>query len=228
MIRKYQLLGCVIVVLLLITACSFPTTTSRQENVPDTGVESENPAQNQDEIKNDSDSSSLSCFDATDFVLQADHTLTVNEAETSITHILKQGGIALTRTDDTTMGDYALSTVSPQALSYEVIGIVGPCSMEANGIMLLSATGFCQDGIIYLSINENWQPAQGTMTCDDQVTQLNIPGYSATHTGPYGTGEEFLIVNDNEGYTVMRAFEGGDGYHSWTLRMDIPVVPISE
>ncbi|MCK4489788.1 MAG: hypothetical protein KAU23_05980, partial [Anaerolineales bacterium] len=37
----------------------------------------------------------LTCFHANNYVLSFDHTLTVNQEGTSLTHILKQGGIAL-------------------------------------------------------------------------------------------------------------------------------------
>jgi len=39
-------------------------------------------------------------------------------------------------------------------------------------------------------------------------------------------GEEFLITDDAAGHTLMKPFLGGEGYHSWTLQMDISLVPL--
>jgi hypothetical protein len=123
-------------------------------------------------------------------------------------------------------GDYTLSTIAPQTLGYEVMGTVGECSLEATGSMLFSAQGYCQDGIVYLSITEDWQPAGGTMTCEDTQIPFEAPGFKAIHNGPYNNGEEFLLTNDPQGYTVMREFLGGSGYHTWTLTSDIGTVPL--
>jgi hypothetical protein len=227
MTRKNLFQGILVFSILLLTACSLASPQIKQESIPNTG--SESGISNSSQTDNESlfDGSSLSCFDAEGFILMADHTLTVNQTDTSITHILKQGGIALTRDDNSQMGDYNLSTASPQNLNFEVIGTVGPCEIEANGIMLLSATGYCLDGIVYLTITESWQPANGTITCKDVVNSFTLPGYQAVHIGPYGMGEEFLVINDPNGYTVMREFLEGEGYHSWTLTTDIAPVPLA-
>jgi hypothetical protein len=89
--------------------------------------------------------------------------------------------------------------------------------LQASGIMLFSAQGYCQDGVVYLSISEDWQPAGGTLTCQDNQIPFDVPGFSAAHKGLYGTGEEFLLTNDPGGYTVTREFQGGEGVHAWTL-----------
>lgn len=65
------------------------------------------------------------------------------------------------------------------------------------------------------------------MTCDDTTMPFPIAGYTALHSGETGNGEEFLITMDQAGYTVLREFLGGEGYHSWTLAYDIPLVPLS-
>ena len=158
----------------------------------------------------------LTCFHADNFVLNFDHTLTVNAGDTSLTHILKQGGIALINDMTSEAADSFITTNYPQELTYEYMG----------GTVIVSAEGYCNDGIVYLTITEDWQDANGTMTCDDETQPFWAPGYTAVHSGATGNGEEFLIVNDLEGYTVMREFLGGDGYHSWTLTMDISLVPL--
>ena len=229
MTRNSLFHGILVFSILLFTACSLTSAQVNQDSIPDTGSESgiSNNFQTSDESSESSyDGSSLSCFDAESFMLMADHTLTVNQTDTSITHILKQGGIALMRNEPSKMGDYDLATTAPQNLNFEVIGTVGPCEIEANGTMQLSATGYCLDGIVYLTITESWQPANGTMTCKNVVNPFTLPGYQAIHSGPYGMGEEFLLLNDPAGYTVMREFLGGEGYHSWTLSMDIAPVPL--
>ena len=71
----------------------------------------------------------LTCYHANNYVLSFDHTLTVNEQETSLTHILKQGNIALL--SETNPDDFSvtITTASPQELSFEYMGVLGPCSV---------------------------------------------------------------------------------------------------
>lgn len=168
----------------------------------------------------------LTCFHAKNYVLSFDHTLTVNEEGTSLTHILKQGGIALMSEPDSGEHDTLLRTASPQDLNFEYIGVLGPCSVEAGGTVKVSAEGYCEAGVVYLNITESWGGAEGTMTCDYQPVPFSAPGYSQTQSGASGMGEEFLITDDSNGCTVMREFLGGEGYHSWTLQMDIDLVPL--
>jgi hypothetical protein len=232
MTRKTLIHGILVFGILLTTACSLTSAQAEQETIPNTGSESGISIQMQaDQSGNDSDESSfdgssLGCFEAESFILKADHTLTVNQPDTSITHILKQGGIALMRDDNSQNGDYNLTTESPQVLSFEVIGNAGPCEIDASGTMTLSATGYCHDGIVYLTITEDWGETKGTMSCKDVINPFTTPGHTETHTGPYGMGEEFLIVNDPVGFTVMREFLEGEGYHSWTLAFDIAPAPL--
>jgi hypothetical protein len=233
MTRQTFLHGVLVFGILLSTACSLTSAQTEQETIPDTGSESgisilsqSNQSSNTAE-ESSFDSSSLSCHEASNYMLYADHVLTVHAPETEITSILKQGGIALSQelSDDPGI-EFTVNTVSPQTLDYEVYGTVGPCAIEATGTVQLSATGNCTAGIVYLSITEDWSEANGTISCDDGVQPFTLPGYKATHTGQYGTGEEFLIINDTEGYIVQRPFLEGDGYHTWTLTMDIGPVPL--
>jgi hypothetical protein len=147
----------------------------------------------------------LTCFHANNYVLSFDHTLTVNQEGTSLTHILKQGGIALLSEANSGGHDAILSTASPQTLNFEYMGILGPCSVDAAGTVNVSAEGYCDAGLIYLNITEDWSATEGTMTCEDSVVPFS---------------------NDSNGHTVMREFLGGEGYHSWTLTMDISLVPL--
>jgi hypothetical protein len=168
----------------------------------------------------------LTCFHAKNYVLSFDHTLTVNEEGTSLTHILKQGGIALLSEANSGGHDAILTTASPQTLNFEYMGVLGPCSVDATGTVKVSAEGYCDAGVVYLNITEAWSKTEGTMTCEDNVVPFSAPGASFTHSGASGLGEEFLITDDSVGYTTMREFQGGEGYHSWTLTMDISLVPL--
>ena len=168
----------------------------------------------------------LTCLHASNYSLTFDHTLTVNAENTSLTHILKQGSIALISEFDSGSHDSLLSTANPQTLDFEYMGVLGPCSVDAGGEVTMSAEGYCDDGIVYLTITENWGGTEGTMTCDGAPVPFSAPGYSATNSGASGMGEEFLITDDADGHTLMKPFLGGEGYHSWTLQMDIGLVPL--
>jgi hypothetical protein len=111
-----------------------------------------------------------------------------------------------------------------------MMGVMGPCSVEMAGEMQVSASGTCTDGVVYLRIVETWQSATGSMTCDDNVIPFNTPGPGTyVHEGPDGGGEIFYLVDSSDGYTVMRPFGEGSGYHSWTLYASqielVPLVP---
>ena len=93
--------------------------------------------------------------------------------------------------------------------------------------MTPSATGHCQNGVVYLTIVEDWGPFEGKMTCDDKTVAYNMPPMGAmTHTGADGNGEIFYLdkgfSTEGAGYTTIRAFEGpsGSGDHIWTLFYD--------
>ena len=168
----------------------------------------------------------LTCGHASNYILSFDHTLTVNAEGTSLTHILKQGSIALISELDAVVHDTLLTTALPQTLDFEYMGVLGPCSVDAAGQVTMSAEGYCEDGIVYLTITEDWGSTEGSMTCDGAPVPFSAPGYTATNAGASGMGEEFLITDDAAGHTLMKPFLGGEGYHSWTLQMDIGLVPL--
>lgn len=216
----------------LFTACSSLLPADAREEVPgpgsDQGADSSGSAESDAEDPGDS-WEAVSCFHAQNYVLAADHTLTVNEAETSLTHILSHGGIALQSEFNQGGHDAVIRTISPQQLTFEYLGTVGVCSVDAGGTMTLSAEGYCDQGIVYLTITENWSKTEGTMKCEDANVPFSVPGQAFTHSGENGQGEEFLVTDDPAGHTVLRPFGGGEGYHSWTLTMDIapePLVPL--
>ncbi len=86
------------VLITLLTACSLLNAAPPADSPEDPGDGLDAPVQNQVDPSEPEESSdegeSLSCFHANNFVLNIDHTLTINEEGTSLTHILKQGGIA--------------------------------------------------------------------------------------------------------------------------------------
>jgi hypothetical protein len=92
--------------------------------------------------------------------------------------------------------------------------------------VIVSAEGYCDAGVVYLNIMEDWSKTEGSMTCDEAVVPFSAPGSAFTHSGASGLGEEFLITKDTSGHTVMREFLGGEGYHSWTLTTGVSSVPL--
>jgi len=48
------------------------------------------------------------------------------------------------------------------------------------------------------------------------------------HSGQDGAGEIFYLVEDAGGYSSMRPFLEGEGYHTWTLYTeDVPLEPLA-
>ena len=225
--KHYYFALTLVVILTLSSACS---ALSLVNPPPDS-----QPGNADDDSTNGSDESQdagaegeiLTCYHVETYTLSFDHTLTVNEEGTSLTHILKGGDIALQAETDSEDFTTQISTINPQSLSFEYLGVLGPCSVNAGGTVIVSAEGFCDAGVVYLNIKEDWQETEGTMTCEDGVVSFSVPGQVFTHSGASGMGEEFLVTDDKEGHTVRREFLGGEGYHSWTLAaIEIPTVPL--
>jgi len=225
--KSFYLALLLLVILVLNSACSALNSANPP---PDAGAPPDAPADPPAPGDSGDTGEVLTCYHATNYSLSFDHALTVNEQGTSLTHILNQGNIALlseTNPDDFTT---TITTANPQELSYEYMGVLGPCSVAAGGTVVVSAEGYCDAGVVYLNITEDWGPTEGTMTCDGQGVPFSAPGAAFTHSGASGPGEEFLITDDSNGHTVMREFQGGEGYHSWTLSAhlteDIESVPL--
>jgi hypothetical protein len=124
------------------------------------------------------------------------------------------------------------STDSP-SLTYTMEGVMSAeCSLTSEGTMKPSAHGSCQDGVVHLFIDENWQALSGEMQCvnedgDTYIMPFDTPPMGLQqHSGQNGEGEIFYLTDSSEGYSSMRPFVEGDGYHTWTLYTDIEVVPI--
>jgi len=159
-----------------------------------------------------------------------DHALTVNYGETSITHFLHEGYLQLQIIDD----NGAIGSQGSPSLTYTMEGKMSDeCSLSAEGTMTPSAHGSCESGVVNLFIEENWMALNGEMTCIDPdgdvaVLPFNVPPMGLQqHSGQNGAGEIFYLIEDAEGYSTMRPFLEGDGYHTWTLyTQDVPLVPL--
>jgi len=183
-----------------------PADDAPEPAVPENQVTTDEPEQEEEPQE---EMSFLNCpSNGESLVLGFDHAVTIEQPDVNLTHILKEGYLP--------------------SLDYEMMGVMGPCSVTMAGIMQVSASGTCNDGVVYLTIIETWQSANGSMTCDDDVIPFSSPGPgSFTHEGADGAGEVFYLVDSSEGYTVMRPFGEGSGYHSWTLyAAQIPLVPL--
>ncbi len=158
-----------------------------------------------------------------------DHTLTMNQEGTSITHILHSGMLGLVVQAANDQGEVVITSAAPVTIPYEMLGVMGDCSLEMEGTMVASAEGSCIDGTVYLTIIEDWQSASGTMTCPDGQMPFMVPASGPrVHEGADGAGEVFYLVESSQGYTSNRPFLEGDGYHSWTLyTTQIDLVPLT-
>ena len=142
--------------------------------------------------------------------------LTMNYEGTSLTHILHAGMLNLNVQSGSDQEEAAISSIAPISIPYEMQGVMKDCSLEMQGTMMASASGYCEDGTVYLIITEDWQPASGQMICPDGAMPFQVPAAGPMiHEGADGNGEVFYLVEGSEGYTSMRPFQEGDGYHTW-------------
>lgn len=177
------------------------------------------------------DSDTLPCpLKGSTLYLGFDHALTVNYEDTSIHHFLHQGWLELKVIDD---AGTIVSEGSP-ALTYSMEGKMSDeCALTAEGTMTPSAHGSCEAGVVSLFIQENWMALEGEMQCIDSdgdvvILPFNVPPMGLQeHNGENDTGEIFYLVEGSEGYSTMRPFLEGEGYHTWTLYTEeIPLVPL--
>ncbi|MBS3751276.1 MAG: hypothetical protein KGY39_07210 [Anaerolineales bacterium] len=166
----------------------------------------------------------------TTLYLGFDHALTINYSETSLTHFLHQGWLQLEVVND----QGAIAPLESPPLTYSMEGVMSEdCSLTGEGTMKPTAHGRCENGVVSLTIEENWLAYKGEMECIDRdgnvvIIPMNIPPMGIqTHTGKNGEGEVFYLVDSPEGYSSMRPFAAGSGYHTWALYTeDIPLAPL--
>lgn len=209
-----------------------PTPADDDQGEPPTGDEGSESMDGEVPIEPEFGSEVLPCPPkGSTLVLGFDHALTVNYMETSLSHFLHQGWLNLTITDD----NGTIASISSGPLVYTMEGVMSQeCSLTSEGTMTPSAHGTCEAGVVNLIIEENWSALNGQMTCIDpddgdvEIMPFNTPSMGKrTHSGENGLGEIFYLVEGAQGYTTMRPFIEGDGYHSWTLYApDIELEPL--
>lgn len=226
-VSKYLLFS-LLCVCLLLAACQTPAVSLVDEPEPEDPVNQVAPGE-PEQAEEHGEAEFLGCpASGETLILGFDHALTIEQPDVNLTHILKEAFLTITAAEADEDGTVSLSSVGEASLEYEMMGVMGPCSVELAGTMQASASGTCTDGVVYLTIVETWQSGSGTMTCEDEVIPFNSPGPGAfVHESPDGAGEVFYLVDGSEGYTVMRPFGAGSGYHSWTLyTTQIELVPL--
>ncbi len=218
------------------SACALPANQGNSPAAPQPGGEEDALGEGSDEqgespIEPEFGSDSLPCpSKGGALILGFDHALTSNYQDVSMTHFLHQGQMLLMIVDD--QGTIA-SQGSP-SIPYTMEGrMTDVCALTGQGSMIPSAHGSCENGVVSLFINENWMALDGEMTCvepdGDTVTMpFDVPAMGLRqHSGADGAGEIFYIVEGSEGYSSMRPFAEGEGYHTWTLYTEeIPIVPL--
>ncbi len=149
-----------------------------------------------------------------------------NTAGAALHHTLGDGVLQLEVTDD--QPQVVIRSPSPVTLPVTISGTMGDCTFSGETSMTASASGYCENGIVRLVIEENWQSGSGVLTCPDH-DPANVPLVgvgSMTHSGADGRGEVFFLdqgfSEQNVGYMLEKPFagQGGSGTHTWTLVMD--------
>lgn len=151
----------------------------------------------------------------------------------NLKHSLGDGVLTLVATSGAP--DFAIQSQGTVSLPVTISGSVDNCTLQGESSMIASASGFCRGGVVYLTIQENWQVGSGTLTCPEQdpaafpITAVGL----MTHSGADGRGEAFYLdagfSEHSTGFMLEKPFagQGGSGMHTWTLLMDtIPLVPL--
>jgi len=147
----------------------------------------------------------------------------ITHDEAQITHTLADGVLNLALRGEGASS--SIEGVGAAPIPYTMSGTMGPCSLEGGGEMIPSAYGFCENGVVYLIITEDWGAYQGKLTCPDAIIPMDFPPMGVmTHSGADGRGEVFYLdrgfSSEGAGYTTMRPFQAGEGEHIWTLFYD--------
>ncbi len=159
-----------------------------------------------------------------------------NVEEVLLHHSLGDGVLVLEVTEDTPR--VILKAQNPITMPVRMRGTMEDCTFSGESSMTATASGFCENGIVHLIIEENWQSGSGVMTCPERdPVQVPMPGPGPmSHRGADGRGEVFYLDNgfseQNIGYMLEKPFQGqgGSGAHTWTLVMEliqfsVPVSP---
>ena len=121
---------------------------------------------------------------------------------------------------------YQVYTIEPTTIPYTLSGTMDDCSLQGEGTMRPEASGTCQNGLLRLTIVEDWSQVEGTVTCDGETSPLPpMPALGKmVHNGADGLGEIFPLdpgfSEAGPGYTSIRPFQQGEGEHIWTVFVD--------
>ena len=228
-----------IVFVLVLAACASPPTVQPPGPQPDEQPEPPDPPAN--EPPDSSAGSEMAvpegmelgdCPSATAILtLKFSADIRIVEGEVVFEHNLQDGVLLLNVPE----GNVRTATLVSQGgvdIPVKISGRMGECTLQGSSSMSPSASGTCENGIVYLTIQENWKPGQGTLICPDvdEPVPFEIPAAgNFSHSGPGGRGEVFYMdmnySTTSVGSMVEKPFQGGQGVHTWTLLWDSTFIP---
>jgi hypothetical protein len=95
------------------------------------------------------------------------------------------------------------------------------CSGSAFVDIHVSVDASCSDGVVSMTLYEDWRYQDFEMTCDDDSFQFPIPSYgSAEHRNL-----TFHLMDPGSAMQV-HPFQGGSGQKTWILSFEPPLVPL--
>jgi len=95
------------------------------------------------------------------------------------------------------------------------------CSGHAFVDIYSTIDATCSGGVVSMTLYEDWQYQDFTMTCDDDTIQFPIPSYgSAEHKNL-----TFTLTEAGNSMQV-HPFQGGSGQKTWILSYTPPVEPL--
>lgn len=115
-------------------------------------------------------------------------------------------------------------------LNVYISGSAGTCTVEGSATLVPTITGYCQEGIVWLTVWEQWQGYEMMMSCDDGPPMpFQLPDTGYQHAGADGRGMDFWLV---DGQPAVReepfSGAGGAGAHRWSLYIDYLMLPVDD
>lgn len=120
--------------------------------------------------------------------------------------------------------------VAPGALNVYISGSAGTCRVDGSAKLVPTITGYCEEGIVWLTIYEEWQAYEMLMACDDgPAMPFELPDTGYKHAGAGGQGLDFWLLEDGPAVReVPFQGAGGSGAHRWVLYADLLELPVDE